>query len=280
MTNKHSLIVARLERVRVSFDSHTSFALAGTSLEVRRGEILGLIGPAGSGKSTVLRLLAGQIRPTEGQVKVFDRSPRRAAVKARVGYLSQFSARPMQTGLRRLIHQLIKSKPISKLPNELRFAQLLLRRPAILLLDDPFEGLDSAARFEMMRRMGEFAAAGNTVLLATRTLEFAMDVCRRFAICFRGQIEAVASLPELLASSNGIRIVGPVLPNEIAGRTLQTIRSELRVDTVSVAPAMATSEGIPTKSNSANQVQMRKEPAKEDILAKLTKPQNQSRAKA
>ncbi|HEY3913558.1 MAG TPA: ATP-binding cassette domain-containing protein, partial [Verrucomicrobiae bacterium] len=86
--------IARLEGVRVTYDGYISFAFAVNGLEVRRGEILGLIGPRGSGKSTTLKLLAGRLRPNEGKVKVFGRSPRRAAIRRRLGYRPELLALP------------------------------------------------------------------------------------------------------------------------------------------------------------------------------------------
>jgi hypothetical protein len=80
-------LAAQLERVQVTFDGFASLALTDINLEVGRGEILGLIGPEGSGKSTLLRLLAGRLRPSDGKVKVFGGSPRRSAIRARIGYL-------------------------------------------------------------------------------------------------------------------------------------------------------------------------------------------------
>src|SRR4051794_6785849 len=79
-------IVASLRDVTVTYDGYQTRALNHVTVEFRRGEVTGLLGAIGAGKSTLFKVLAGQIAPTEGKVKVFDRSPRVGA-KARVGYL-------------------------------------------------------------------------------------------------------------------------------------------------------------------------------------------------
>ncbi len=68
-------------------------ALIDVSFDVRRGEVFGLLGPKGSGKSTTLRILAGRLRPSEGKVKVFARSPRSRRARARIGYLLEPGSR-------------------------------------------------------------------------------------------------------------------------------------------------------------------------------------------
>ena len=221
--------IARLQGVRVSFDGYVSFALADVGLEAHRGEILGLIGPKGSGKSTTLKLLAGRLRPNDGKVKVFDRSPHRAAIKRRLGYLPEANSQPKPVGIRGLLQRWtgFRVQPIANLPNHIRVAHLLVKRPDLLLLDEPFANLDAAARAEMTDVICKFAGDGKTVVLAHETLAVAMDVCRRLAIYFRGQIQAVGTLQELLALPDAIRILGPVLPAEIAQRVLCSIRAEL-----------------------------------------------------
>src|SRR4029453_13157218 len=66
-------------------------AVDGVDFEVREGEVLGLLGPDGSGKSTTVKLLLGLLYPTKGHIEVFGRSPRHVATKARIGYLPEES---------------------------------------------------------------------------------------------------------------------------------------------------------------------------------------------
>src|SRR5947209_13841800 len=72
--------------------SRVTVALQGISFTVRRGEIFGLLGPDGCGKSTTLRLLAGILSPTEGRIRVFGQRPERSKPRSRIGYVAQGNA--------------------------------------------------------------------------------------------------------------------------------------------------------------------------------------------
>jgi hypothetical protein len=105
--------------------------------------------------------------------------------------------------------------------------QLLLKKPELLVLDEPFLGLDAAAALEMKDRICALAREGKTIVLSGRWLWPAKDVCGRLAILFRGQIQAAGSPAQLLAAPDAIRIIGPVLPPANAERVLTTMRQEI-----------------------------------------------------
>ncbi len=192
-----------------------------------------MIGPEGCGKSTVLLILAGRLPPSDGKVRVFGRFPRRASIRARIGYLPQNPRRANGSGLFRLLRQRLgklarnEEKLESVVPNNLHVAHLLLKNPDLMVLDSPFSGLDTAAKREMKERICDMARHGKTVILGDRLLWPAMEVCNRMAIMFRGQIQAVGSLDELLSVPDAIRILGPVLAPASAERVLTTIREEV-----------------------------------------------------
>src|SRR6185312_7936477 len=79
-------VVAVLRDVTMTYDGYQTRALTRVNLDFRRGEVVGVLGAEGAGKSTVLKILAGRLGPSEGTVKVFGRSPRRGS-RTRVGYL-------------------------------------------------------------------------------------------------------------------------------------------------------------------------------------------------
>lgn len=108
-----------------------------------------------------------------------------------------------------------------------RVAQLLLKNPDLMILDDPFAGLPAAAALEMKDQIRAIARQGKTAIVSDRSLSFAKDVCDRMAIFFRGQIQALGSLDEILAVPDAIRVIGPVLPPGTAERVLTTIREEI-----------------------------------------------------
>jgi len=215
-------------------------ALTDVSFEVRRGEVFGLLGPSGSGKTTTIRILAGRLSPSLGKAKVFGRSPRRHSARIRVGYLPQ---RPSQNkshlwspaiGFLKDLFIWHKRHPRSE-PNyimpgnerSLILKRVVLRNPHLLLLDEPFAMLDPAGCFEMKELIVALARQGKTVILASDSLTYAKDVCDRFAVYYAGKIEAVGTLDEILATTDAIRVTGPVLPPATAQRVLAALREGL-----------------------------------------------------
>jgi ABC-type multidrug transport system ATPase subunit len=212
-TGKNSRITAKPDGAVVAFRHVTQCfdslwggkqvrALAGVSFEVRRGEIFGLLGPAGAGKSTVAGLLTGHYSPTEGSVKVFGRSPRGWLTRARVAGLRQ-------------------SAPPAAL------AQLLLKDPELVVLDEPFANLDSAARTALQELARALAREGKTIILASRNLADLKDVCDRIAVLASGKVHAVGNLNELLDSVEALPWLILTLPSSISRALLQNTRAEL-----------------------------------------------------
>jgi ABC-2 type transport system ATP-binding protein len=215
-------------------------ALTHASFEVRRGEVFGLLGPAGSGKSTALRILAGRLSPSDGKARVFGRPPRRPAARKRVGYLpgkpSQSQPHLFTRGLRflgRLFpHPKLSphSEPAEALPSNKRLLlvkQLLLKNPELLLLDEPFAGLDATGCLEMSQLIADAAQGGKAVILTSDSLACAKDVCERVAVLYASRIEAIGTLEEILALPDAIRFTGPVLPRETVQRVLGAIGEDL-----------------------------------------------------
>jgi ABC-type multidrug transport system ATPase subunit len=177
-------------------------ALSEATFEVRRGEIFGLLGPAGGGKSTVARLLTGHWSPTEGIVKVFGRSPRGWLARARVAGLAQ-GAPPAALG------------------------QLLLKNPELVVLDEPFAKQDAAAGTALKDLIRSLAREGKTILLATRNLSDLKDLCDRVAVLANGKVQAVGTLGELLDSVGALPWLIQALPSPISRTLLQAMRAEL-----------------------------------------------------
>ena len=215
-------------------------ALSNVSFEVRRGEVFGLLGPSGSGKSTTIRILAGRLPPSEGKARMFGRPPRRHSARMRVGYLPQ---RPSHTKSR-FLAQVVgflrdvfiwstgipRSAPGDIIPAKERCSvlkQVLLKNPELLLLDEPFAAPDATGCAEMRDLIVTLARRGKTVILTSDSLTYAKDVCDRFAVYYAGEIEALGTLNEILATTDAIRVSGPVLPPETAQRVLRALREDL-----------------------------------------------------
>jgi ABC-type multidrug transport system ATPase subunit len=235
-------LVAWMQSVSRHFD-YPKFAraLADVSFEVRRGEVLGLLGPSGSGKSATIRILAGSLSASEGKARVFGRSPRRHSAKMRVGYLPQ---RPSHNKSHLLAEAIAflkdlfiwrrrgpRSEAGDIMPANQRASilkQMLVKSPDLLLLDEPFAALDAAGCAEMRDLILALARQGKTIILTSDSLTHAKDVCDRVAAYYAGRIEAIGTLDEILATTDAIRVIGPVLPQEAAQRVLRTLREDLR----------------------------------------------------
>ncbi len=250
-------------------------ALIDVSFDVRRGEVFGLLGPKGSGKSTTLRILAGRLRPSEGKVKVFARSPRSRRARPRIGYLLEPGShrRPTDSpGLLAFLRELLgsparrgsrevsESSPAAQ--RQAGLMQVLLKGPDLLLLDEPFCSLEPASRRQFKDLILALARRGKTVVLSSDTLSDAKDVCTRMAVYYAGRIQAVGTLEELLADPDAVRFMAPLLPRQTTERILNIIRDDL-----SAGPLAAELPQKPPNAEAGDPAD-----AAEKILAPLLKP--------
>jgi heme exporter protein A len=194
------------------------WALKDVSLEVKQGEIAALLGPNGAGKTTLLRILATLSKPTFGscQVGSFRLPEQAAAARAHIGFLGHqpllyedlsveqnldFYARLYR--IRRAvprINDLLKTFDLQQrrheparvlsrgLQQRLAIARILLHKPIVLLLDEPYSGLDQAGIKILDKTLRDLAKRGATVLFATHDLERAEKLARRVYVLADGQI--------------------------------------------------------------------------------------------
>ncbi len=228
--------VVVLRGVSRFFNNYQLRALTDVTFAARRGEVFGLLGPKGSGKSTALRIIAGRLHPTEGIATAFDRSPRRSSIKSRISYLADVAGESAATGWAGFFRRFFPRKPIrpdesaASDPGTLRRAQLthaLARNADLLVLDEPFAGLDSATLREVKELILTIAQRGTTVILSGDSLSDTRDVCDRLAILYEGKIQAIGTLDQLLAAPDAIRFTAPILPATITDRVLKVIREEI-----------------------------------------------------
>ena len=240
--------VAVLRDVIVMYDHCPPFALHNVSLEVRRGEVLGLLGPTGAGKSTVLHLLAGRVKPTEGRVKVLGRSPRAAATRARIGFLpAAHGPKHPRRGLWAWGKKWLGRTDGAKQPPRPNLAQVLVKKPELLMLDEPFAGLESARRRELTEFIRSLAQQGRTVIFSSDSLLDALTVCDRVALCHGGTIEFIGPLDELLVA-NHLRVLAPVLSDELKGLLMRQVREQLGEASAARGAAAKQRENLSTAS--------------------------------
>jgi len=223
-------------------------AVSNVSFQAAPGEVTGYLGPNGSGKSTTMKMITGLFEPTEGRI-LFDGAPvlRDAiAFKQRMGYVpeephlyvhlsgseyltmvSQLRAIPVAPTAERIDEMLQlfglhgdRHSPISAYSKGMRQKILLIaaliHNPDLVLLDEPFSGLDVNSALILRSLIQELAARGKVVLFSSHELETVERLCARVVILHRGQVvadDSVEHLRTLMAQS-----------------TLEEIFSQLAVD--------------------------------------------------
>ncbi len=210
-------------------------ALKGINFEVQPGEIFGLIGPDGAGKTTTFQILAGVMEATAGEVSVLGTPPRQARLN--LGYVTQkFSLYPdlsveenirYSAGLKRVPDAVLASRarPLLQrvdldqfrhrlagqlsggMKHKLALCCALVTQPQILLLDEPTTGVDPVSRREFWDLLTAVANEGVTIVAATPYLDEA-ERCHRIGLIYGGEIQQIGTLQELRESLALQRIEG------------------------------------------------------------------------
>jgi len=205
-------------------------AVDDVSFEIRSGEIFGILGPNGSGKTTTVRILCGLLQPTSGTARVAGidvvRDP--DAVKSRIGYMSQSfglyrdltveenlrfyaGVYDLERGWRERVDWAIQAMHISAAPRQLAgtlsggikqrlaLACALLHSPPVVFLDEPTAGVDPAARRLFWKIIRGLADGGTTVIVTTHYMDEA-EKFDRLAFLSRGKLKAVGTPGEVKSS--------------------------------------------------------------------------------
>lgn len=194
------------DSVRKSFGSET--ALKGVSFRLEPGTVVGLIGPNGSGKSTSLKLMSGAILPDDGEVRIPEPLRRMGlqtetfSVPIRIsgdGWLRfqrRLEASTVTDFETVMIKTLGMTGPLKKsakayskgMLKKLGILSAFVGVPPVVLLDEPFEGLDPVDRHEFMLMVREYASMGNLVVISSHILYELDDACDRILILKKGEL--------------------------------------------------------------------------------------------
>ena len=231
-------------------------ALRDLSMSIEPGEMFGLIGPDGAGKTTAIRLMCGLLKPESGSVRVMGRDPVKdhLAVTQTLGYLSQrFSLygdlsidenisffaeihglRMRDRAIRDRRERLLELTQLAKfrtrladqlsggMKQKLALACTLVHEPTIILLDEPTTGVDPVSRREFWKLLSEFLAQGITILMATPYLDEA-ERCSRVALLHEGQLMALDTPAQLRASLPGVVVEVIALDRDRATNVLERL---------------------------------------------------------
>lgn len=229
-------------------------ALKSLDIEIRRGEIFGLLGPNGSGKSTTIKLMLGLLFPTSGRAFVFGKEATDVAKNERIGYLPEESylykflnaeetldfygrlfdmpsnvrkeraAELIQrVGLQR--HRRRQLREYSKgMTRRIGLAQALINEPEFLVLDEPTTGLDPIGTKEMKDLILKLREEGKTILLCSHQLADVQDVCDRVAILHQGELKEAGRVDALLKVQDVTQIHAKGLSEEAKNKIREIIQ--------------------------------------------------------
>jgi ABC-2 type transport system ATP-binding protein len=222
-------LVVETRNLSKRYRRRAPLALDNLSLQVPRGALFGFIGPNGAGKTTTLRMLAGLLDPTSGEIWINGHSVRQQprAIHHYVGYMPDFFglyqemtaweyldffARCHHLPAKRrkiVVTELLELVSLAEKRDEdvrrlsrgmqqrLCLARALVHDPEVLLLDEPASGLDPRARVEMRELLRELSAMGKTIILSSHILSELAEMCNEVGIIERGHLVASGTLSAL-----------------------------------------------------------------------------------
>jgi len=237
-------------------------AVDGLSLEIQEGEIYGLLGPNGSGKTTTILILLGLTEPSGGEIQVAGFNPTREALKVKrivgylpenVGFYEDLTARENLRYIARLngipdrdskkrIQEVLEQVGLSQVADRpvgtysrgmrqrLGIADVLIKQPRLAILDEPTTGIDpegASQILDMIVRMRD--ERGMTILLSSHLLHQVQRVCDRVGIMHRGRLVTEGTMDELGAASSG---EGLELEAQVRGLEPELVEALMALDGV------------------------------------------------
>jgi ABC-2 type transport system ATP-binding protein len=216
-----------------------TIAVDDLSLKIPAGSLFGLIGPNGAGKTTTLRMLAGLLEPTSGEIRVNELSIRQywQELQWQIGYMPDFFGtyedllvweyldffarcyRLAPPRRRQVVDELLELVDLAGkrdayvstlsrgMTQRLCLAHALVHDPQILLLDEPASGLDPRARVEMRELLRELSAMGKTIVLSSHILTELAELCDTVAIMETGRLVASGPLDDIRRHASDRRIL-------------------------------------------------------------------------
>jgi len=230
-----------LEQITKRFGSHV--AVNDLSLRVPAGSVFGFIGPNGSGKTTTLRMILHILLPDSGRIEVFG-DPRTDIARSRIGYLPEERGLYKKMKVRRLLRYYgqLKGKSLKDIDIEInrwidrvglsawldkpiealskgmaqkvQFVSALVSRPELLILDEPFSGLDPVNAEVLKDAILEVRRQGTTIVFSTHDMAVAERMCDRICMIFRGEKVLDGTLDEIQSEYGTdtvrVKVDGPV----------------------------------------------------------------------
>jgi ABC-2 type transport system ATP-binding protein len=206
-------------------------AVNNLNLEVAAGQVFGMLGPNGSGKTTTLGMLMGVINSTSGSFSWFGEEPNNQVRKKIGAVLEHPIFYPYLTGQKNLeLNAMIKQCPVKNIPDVLELVELtdrrddkyktyslgmkqrlaiasaLLNEPTVLILDEPTNGLDPMGIAEIRELIKKIAANGKTIILASHLLDEVQKVCTHFAVLKKGNLVHTGPVDSVGAGAETVEV--------------------------------------------------------------------------
>jgi len=223
-----------IDNVSKSFDGMR--AVKGLSVFVTNGEVFGLVGPNGAGKTTTIRMMTGLLRPDSGKILIgsYDIVEEPVKAKSSLGYVpdkaflyEKLTAREFLVfissiynvekpeamtriekllvifGIKEIEDELIESFS-QGMRQRLLFASALIHNPEVLLIDEPFMGLDPFGIRMLKDVIRELSSKGVTIFLATHSLHIAEELCHRVGFINKGSLITIKNREEIKGIEGGL----------------------------------------------------------------------------
>jgi ABC-2 type transport system ATP-binding protein len=254
MSNQAVIEIRNLTKIYRDFWGRPKVrAVNALSLDVNKGEVFGLLGPNGSGKTTTIKMLLGLLFPSEGEIRILGKPATDVEKNEEIGYLPEESylyrflnAEETLDFYGRLFNmpaeerkkrsdKLIKTVGLDKarrrqlkeyskgMTRRIGLAQALINDPQLVLLDEPTSGLDPIGTREMKDLILRLKAEGKTVVMCSHLLADVQDVCDRIAILYNGELKQLGMVEDLLASQDRTQILSSTLSEEAIAEIKEVI---------------------------------------------------------
>lgn len=231
-------------------------AVNGFDCELYPGEVFGLLGPNGSGKTTIMKMIMGLLNPSGGSILTLGCSPRNVRAKSRIGYLPEESylypfltaretlmfyaqlfglgagdgARRTEDLLRMVGLEHARNRPVGEfskgMARRIGLAQALINDPDLIALDEPTSGLDPVGCRQVKDLIRTLAGRGKSIILSSHLLADVENICDRVAILCDGNVIVQGRVQDLLAQQDAYRLTFRSIPRDMLEKMLSILRRE------------------------------------------------------